>query len=181
VRRLLRPILIVLAIIFLIEAWLWDRLEPAVSWVVDRIPLKRFKQWLAHWIGKLPPGVTLFVFLVPPIALFPIKLLALWLIARGALLSAAGVFMLGKVAGVGITAFVFDATRDKLLQMAWFRAVYDRVMSWRDWAHALVDPIKHRIKLRLKLLMPKNSRRAFRLWNRIRRIRRRMHVPQAAE
>jgi hypothetical protein len=75
---------------------------------------------------------------------------------------------------------VFDATRDKLLQMAWFRAVYTTVMAWRDWAHVLVDPIKRRIKQRLRLLVPQNSRRAFRLWKRIRRIRRRMHVPQAA-
>jgi hypothetical protein len=173
----LRPVLVVLAIIFLIEAWLWDRLEPVVAWVVARIPLARFKRWLSAAISGLPPSLTLLVFLIPPIALFPLKLLALWLIARGALASAAGVFLLGKLAGVGITAFVFDATRDKLLMMPWFRYVYDHVMAWRDWAHALVDPIKRRIKLRMRLLLPAQSRRAFGLWKRIRRIRRRMHLP----
>jgi hypothetical protein len=177
VRKLLRPVLVVLAIIFLIEAWLWDRLEPVVARVVAYIPLARFKRWLSASIADLPPYLTLVVFLVPPVALLPLKLLALWLVARGALMSAAGVFVFGKLAGVGITAFVFDATRDKLLQMAWFRKVYDTVMAWRDWAHEMVDPIKRRIKLRMRLLLPQQSRRAFGLWKRLRRIRRRMHLP----
>ncbi len=30
-RKLMRPILILLAIIFPIEAWLWDKLEPIVA------------------------------------------------------------------------------------------------------------------------------------------------------
>jgi len=33
-RRLLQPIWVLLAVIFLIEAWLWDHLEPIVAWFV---------------------------------------------------------------------------------------------------------------------------------------------------
>ncbi len=47
-RRLLQPVWVLLAVIFLIEAWLWDHLEPLVAWVVARIPLQTFKQWLAE-------------------------------------------------------------------------------------------------------------------------------------
>ena len=42
-RRLLQPIWVLLAVIFLIEAWLWDHLEPIVAWVVAKIPLQAFK------------------------------------------------------------------------------------------------------------------------------------------
>ena len=42
-RRVLRPVLVFLAIIFLIEAWLWDRLEPVVARIVAIIPLTRLK------------------------------------------------------------------------------------------------------------------------------------------
>src|SRR5689334_8399077 len=45
-RRLLQPVWVLLAIIFLIEAWLWDHLEPVVARVVALIPLARFKAWL---------------------------------------------------------------------------------------------------------------------------------------
>jgi len=47
-RRLLQPVWVLLAIIFLIEAWLWDHLEPIVARVVAAIPLARFKQWLTE-------------------------------------------------------------------------------------------------------------------------------------
>lgn len=178
--RVLRPILIVLAIIFLIEAWLWDQLQPIVAWIVDRIPLEALKRRIAAWIDTLPPPATLIVFIVPLVLLLPLKFFALWLIAEGELLSAAGVLIVAKVVGLAITAFVFDVTRDKLLLMPWFSAVYYRVMAWRDWAHALVDPIKRRIRIRLRLLLPGQTRRAFRLWRRIRRIRRRMQMPATA-
>ena len=42
-RRLTRPLLILLAIVFLIEAWLWSHLEPIVAWIVARIPLRALK------------------------------------------------------------------------------------------------------------------------------------------
>jgi hypothetical protein len=176
----LRPILIFLAIIFLIEAWLWDRLEPIVAWIVARIPLEALKRRLAAWIDHLPPPATLIVFVVPFVFLLPLKLFGLWLVARGELISATGVLILAKVVGLAITAFVFDITREKLLLMPWFSVMYYRVLAWRAWAHALVAPIKRRIKIRMRLLLPGQSRRAFRLWKRIRRIRRRMQVPATA-
>jgi hypothetical protein len=33
-RRLLHPFLVLLALIFLFEAWLWERLAPVVAWLV---------------------------------------------------------------------------------------------------------------------------------------------------
>ncbi len=36
-RRLLRPLWILLALIFLLEAWLWDRVEPIIARVVALI------------------------------------------------------------------------------------------------------------------------------------------------
>ena len=36
-RRLARPFLILLAIVFLFEAWLWRHLEPIVEWIVAHI------------------------------------------------------------------------------------------------------------------------------------------------
>ena len=39
-RRLLRPFLILLALFFLLEAWLWTHLGPIVARIVARIPLR---------------------------------------------------------------------------------------------------------------------------------------------
>src|SRR6266567_113668 len=145
-RRLLQPVWVLLAIIFLIEAWLWDHLEPIVARVVAIIPLARFKQWLSDRVDALSPAMTLIVFAVPIIPLFPLKLVGLWLLTHEYWTSAVFTILFAKMLGVGVTAFVFDVTRDKLLEMAWFNRLYELVLKLRARASELVDPIKQRIK-----------------------------------
>jgi hypothetical protein len=145
-RRLLQPVWVLLAIIFLIEAWLWDHLEPIVARVVAAIPLAQFKAWLTERVDALSPAMTLIVFAVPIIPLFPLKLIGLWLLAHEYWMSAVFTILFAKLLGVGVTAFVFDVTRDKLLEMGWFEKLYEFVLALRAKAHAMVDPIKRRIK-----------------------------------
>lgn len=145
-RRLLQPFWVLLAVIFLIEAWLWDHLEPIVARVVAAIPLRAFKQWLSDRVDALSPAMTLIVFAVPIIPLFPLKLVGLWLLAHQYWLSAAMVIVAGKFLGLGVTAFIFDVTRAKLLQMAWFKKTYEFIMAMRAKAAELVNPIKQRIR-----------------------------------
>ena len=176
-RRLLRPFLIPLALVFLFEAWLWQHLAPLVAWIVARIPLRALKAAVAAFIERLPPAATLVVFVVPVLLLLPLKFLGLWMLAHGLWLGAIGVLALAKVASLGVTAFIFDLTRPKLLQLAWFRRLYERVMTWLDWAHALIDPIKRRLKTWFRIWSPKRAGRALRL---LARIRRRMRATRAA-
>jgi hypothetical protein len=145
-RRLLQPFWVLLAVIFLIEAWLWDHLEPIVARVVAWIPLNAFKQWLAERVDTLSPAMTLIVFIVPVIPLFPLKLMGLWLLAHEYWVSAIVTLVFAKFLGVGVAAFIFDVTRPKLLEMRWFRRVYHFVMMLRRKATALVQPVKLRIK-----------------------------------
>ena len=147
-RRLARPLLILLAIVFLIEAWLWSHLEPIVASIVARIPLRAMKTRIAGAIRKLPPAATLVVFAVPLAALFPLKLLGFWLLAQQQWLAAGVVLVLAKLVGVAVTAFVFEMTRPKLLQLAWFRWLYQHVLVWLAWAHRLVAPTRRRVRKR---------------------------------
>src|SRR5215470_6833413 len=145
-RRLLQPLWVLLAIIFLIEAWLWDHLEPIVARVVAAIPLHTFKQWLAERVDTLSPAMTLIVFIVPLIPLFPLKLIGIWLLTHEHWMSAFFTILFAKFVGVGITAFIFDVTRPKLLEMEWFERLYEFILALRAKATALVDPIKARIR-----------------------------------
>ncbi len=144
-RRLLQPVWILLAIIFLIEAWLWDHLEPIVAAVVAAIPLRAFKQWLAERVDTLSPAMTLVVFIVPVIPLFPLKMVGMWLLMHQYWMSAFTTILFAKMLGVGVTAFVFDVTRPKLLEMAWFEKLYEWVLALRAKCRAMVDPVKARI------------------------------------
>ena len=169
-RRLLRPFWILLALIFLVEAWLWDRLEPIVAWIVDRIPLQRAKQWLSSRIEHLSPGATLIVFVVPALPLLPLKMIGLWLLAHKYFVSAICVVVFAKLLGLGVTAFVFDVTRDKLLQMDWFRKIYEFILSARAWAHAQIEPVREGLR-RLRRRFRRRSSAGF-----VQRLRRRVHA-----
>ena len=173
-RRVIRWFWIAVALIFLFEAWLWDRLEPIASAIVAQLPLDRVKKRLAKWVEQLSPAVSLVVFAVPVGLLLPFKLAALWLLARGYWVGAVSTLMSAKIVGLGSTAFVFDATRDKLLQLSWFRALYDRLIIWRAWSHDLVDPVVQDIKKNLAALAPHRVGRGARL---MLRIRRRVQTP----
>jgi hypothetical protein len=152
--RLLRPFLILLALFFLLEAWLWTHLEPLVAWAVARIPLQRLKARIAAAIERLSPAATLVVFTVPFLVLLPLKFLEFWLLAHRHWAGAILTLLAAKLLGLGVTAFVFGVARPKLLL---------------ERAHALVDPLKERVRTWLRMLSPARAGRATRLFRRIRR------------
>src|SRR5439155_25637544 len=141
-RRLLRPLWFLVALVFLVEGWLWRQLAPVVSRLVALIALPALKARIAAWILRLPPAAALLVFLVPGLLLLPMKLMGVWMLAHGAWLGALAILLLAKVVSVGVTAFIFQVTRPKLLQLGWFRWVHDRVVTALAWAHRQIDPLK---------------------------------------
>jgi hypothetical protein len=167
-RRWLRPLWIVLALLFLLEAWLWDHLEPIVSRIVNLVPWGRFKVWLKDVISDLPPWAMLVVFVIPFIVLLPLKFLEVWLLATRQWVLAGFVLVFAKLLGLGVTAFVFDATREKLLQIGWFRSLYDWIIGLRDWADEQVAPVKARIRKWTWMMQPGRAGRF------LRRLRRKM-------
>ena len=54
-RRALKPIWVLLALVFLFEAWLWSHLAPLVAWLVDRLALPTLKVRAAARIERLLP------------------------------------------------------------------------------------------------------------------------------
>jgi hypothetical protein len=168
-RRLTRPLLILVALVFLFEAWLWEHLRPIVAWVVAWLPWRRLKAMIKAAINRLPPTAVLVVFVVPIVVLLPVKFLGFWLLAKGAWLSAMTTLVLAKFVSMGVTAFIVDVTRSKLLQLRWYRWLYEHVLAGLDWAHGLIDPIKLQIKAWFKLFGPRRAGRTLRLLWRIRR------------
>lgn len=188
-RRALRPFWVLLALLFLFEAWLWEQLAPIVAWVVDRIAWRTLKERLAAAIERLSPVATLPIFLIPIALLLPLKFAGLWMLAHGSWLGAFAVLGLAKVVSMGVTAFIFEATRPKLLQLAWFRWLYARALIGLSWAHRQIDPIKERLSARLReTLRPLAARlralawalkpvRSGRFLRRVLRLRRRLQRP----
>ena len=187
-KRLARPFWLALALIFLFEAWLWDVLQPIVGRIVNVIPWGKIKPAFVRMVERLSPQATLVVFAIPFVVLLPVKVLEFWLLAHRLWVAAIIVLVSAKLIGLGLTAFIFEATKDKLLQMAWFRRLYEFFMwarGWahekiepvkrqlREWSHETIDPIVRRLRRWRRLLQP---RRARRLLQRVMRIRRRMRA-----
>src|SRR4029077_4998618 len=172
-RRLVKPLWILLALFFLFEAWLWEHLRPLVAAVVNVIAWDRLKARFAALIEWLAPWAVLIVFVVPFLVLLPLTFLEFYLLVQRQWIAAILVLVLAKLVGLGVTAFIFDMTRPKLLQMAWFRWLYEVMLVWLAKAHALIDPIKAAIKRRMRRIMwlmkPGRSGRFFRRLARIRR------------
>jgi hypothetical protein len=179
-RRLVKPLWVLLALVFLFEAWLWEHLRPLVAWAVNLIAWDRLKARLARLVDWLPPWAVLIVFVVPFLVLLPLKFLEVYLLVRRQWIAAILVLVLAKLFGLGVTAFIFDVTRPKLLQMAWFRWLYELALRWLEKAHVLIDPIKARIRRGLRrwlwLMKPGRPGRFFR---RLARLRRRAYAQPA--
>jgi len=145
-RQLVRFLSVILALLFLLEAWLWDHLEPVVARVVNIVPWGRVKVRLRRLIDNLPPYAALTIFIIPIIVvLLPLKFLEVYVIATQGWLGVILVLVFAKFLGVGVAAFIFDVTRPKLLEMAWFEKLYQFVLALRAKAAALVEPVKRRI------------------------------------
>jgi hypothetical protein len=187
-RRLARAFWVILALLFLLEAWLWDHLQRIVARIVGGIPWGRIKPALAALISRLSPQATLVVFVVPFVLLLPLKFLEFWLLVHRQWRAGVVVLILAKLIGLGVTAFIFEVTKDKLLRMAWFCRVYEFFLWARGWAHNKVQPIRRQLREWSHEVMRPVARRlrrwrrmlrpqpASRFLERVMRIRRRMRA-----
>ena len=151
-RALMKPVWVFLAVVFLIEAWLWEHLAPIVARLLALVGWNRVKASIAAFIMRLPPPAALLLFIIPSLLLIPFKIAGFYFIAHEQFVLGAATYLLAKFVGLGVVAFIFDLTRDKLLSMAWFARFYHWVMLVRDWAHRQVDPIKRRIRAMRRLM-----------------------------
>ena len=157
--RLLKALLgWLLALLILFEEWGWEPLQRALAWV-GRLPGLR---WLENQIRVLPPYAALALFLLPTAMLLPVKLLALWLIGQGQVISGTLVILGAKLVGTAAVARLFALTRPALMQLTWFARLYTR---WIDWKEALLMQVRASWPWRLGRVM---KRRLTRRWQRFR-------------
>ncbi len=179
-RRIARPFWFLLALLFLVEAWLWDRLSAFWARVLARVPIEALRAALTRMICRLPAAVALFVFVIPGLVLLPFKLVGLWLIGTGHPLLGVLTFLAAKTAGLGAAAFIFEVTRPKLMELAWFRSVHAAFTRARAWAHRQTEPFRRRIRetgSAVRRMIQGRGGSAARL---IRRIRARARRPSAS-
>lgn len=119
---------VLLAAIILFEEWGWKPLSAALARLAEIHLVAR----LEMGVRALPPWPALVVFVVPSVLFFPLKILALWLIAGGHALSAMLLFAFAKVVGTAVYARIFQLTQPALMQLGWFARAYDWFVPWKE-------------------------------------------------
>lgn len=157
-QRVKRLFWFVLAVVFLLEAWLWDLVQPVIARIIRALPLAQLKAAIERLIERLPPWATALVIAAPDLVLVPIKLGGLWLSAKGKVILGMSIFLTAKVLGVVLTVFLFELCRPKLMQMAWFAKVYDWFVRARAWAHVQTEPARQMLAhLKQRVLSDESS------------------------
>ena len=117
-----------LALLLVFEEWGWEPLARSLARLA-RLPL-----WAAaeRWIQALPRWAALLVFVVPMLALLPIKLLALVLFGSGHRVLGLLLLLGAKLLGTAVVARLFQLTKPALMQFGWFARSYPRWQRWKD-------------------------------------------------
>jgi hypothetical protein len=123
-----------IALLLIFEEWGWEPLA-ALAARLARLPL-----WarIERWIASLPRWGALIVMGAPTLALFPIKLLALYFLGNGQAAMGTTVLVVAKLVGTALLARLFQITQPALMQFAWFAKWYPRWKAWKDGLMAQV-------------------------------------------
>lgn len=151
-----RPLMMFLALVFLLESWLWDATGALVTRLVRALPFEKYRALLVSEIERLSPLQTLSVFIIPVLVLLPIKFFALWLLAKGYIFSGILSILGAKLAGLGVTSFLFALCKPKILQLRAVAWLYHQCLYWRARAHAMVKPYTRYVRRYLALLKPRS-------------------------
>lgn len=130
--RLLKPLIAVVALALVFEEWLWDALKAQLHRLSGLPAIHRMELWLQ----ALPPWASLGVMLVPALALLPFKLAALWALANGHPVLGVLAFVMAKLTGTALAAYLFDLVRDRARLMPWFDTLYTAILRWLSAARA---------------------------------------------
>jgi len=167
------PIILVLqfaaALILLFEEWGW---RPLVE-LLGR--LSRFAPWarLERFIAGLPPYGALAVLALPTSLLFPLKFVAIYLLAQGHAFSAGALFVAAKIASTALIARIFILTKPALMRIGWFQWAHDWLMPWKEhlfaiirasWAWRYGRMVKNRVRLEAKQAWARWKPRLVAIW-----------------
>lgn len=127
-------LLSLLAVLLLVEEWLWDMLTALGRRLSAWLHLARLESWLA----TARADVAMAAFVLPLALILPVKFAAFMLMARGQIILGIGLFFAAKLFVTLLIARIFTITRSQLLSIAWFAALYGTITRWLGWAHGLI-------------------------------------------
>jgi len=133
VNRILKSVIFIIAAVYIgVDAVFFTVAKPVADWVSKR----RILEGLRAWIASLRPYPTLALFMVPLIALEPLKPVAAYLVATGHVRVDLTTFVVGEILKLVILERLFAISRDKLMLIPAFGCTYRRLCQISNWLEA---------------------------------------------
>lgn len=140
-------LLSLLAIVLIIEEWLWDALSALGHFLAYHLGLARFELWLA----QTSPYQALIAISIPILLVTPINIAAFWLLANGLILQGIALEIVAKLLGTLFVARFFTLTKKQLLTFRLIATIYNTISYWLHWAHEkIVETTVYQLAKRLK-------------------------------
>ena len=142
-----KALLSIFAILVIFEEWLWDALALAGQWISWALHLEKFDLWLSN----ASPKQALLTFLIPLIIVTPFNILAIFLLAHGAILQGVLLEIGVKLFGTLLIARIFRLVKTALLTFDWFAKIYNTISDVLHWAHDVIHQTAiYQLSLKLK-------------------------------
>jgi hypothetical protein len=140
-------VLTLLAVLLIIEEWLWEFLSACAHYLAVLLRLESVERWLS----QTAPVTALLAIMIPILIVTPINLAALWLLLHGLLLQGVLLEVFAKLLGTLLVARVFTLTKPQLLTFSAIALVYNTITTWLRWAHAkIADTAIYRLSRKVK-------------------------------
>ncbi|MGV3491129.1 MAG: hypothetical protein ACO1OG_07375 [Devosia sp.] len=127
-------VLVVVVVSAILDEIVSPVLRPVIGWLTR---LKLF-QWIGEALGRLPPYVALVTPGVPFLIIEPAKVVALWWMAAGHVITGTIGLLVAEALSVLVCDRIFHAAYAPLMRIGWFAASLNWLIGLRDAAVAWV-------------------------------------------
>jgi hypothetical protein len=135
-----------LALIFLFETWVWDKLVALARFVADRLPWAQFRDAARAFIDRMPAIFAVLLFGIPLLVSEGGAFVSVVMMATGHVFMGMALYAGMKIFGLLLVPVIFEITRDKLLALPWFAWAYEKFEALHAMARRFVEPYKQAAK-----------------------------------
>jgi hypothetical protein len=131
-----------LAIVFLIETWIWLKLVALARYVASLLPWERFRDAARRALNRAPAIVSVALFGAPLLVSEGGAFVSVVMMATGHLLLGMTLYVTMKIFGLLLVPVIFEITREKLLSLPWFAYLFAKFEALHAMARRFVAPYR---------------------------------------
>jgi hypothetical protein len=132
-----------LALVFLLETWVWRKLVSFARFVSTLLPWERFRDAARRALARMPAIVSVALFGVPLIVSEFGSFISVVMMATGHLFAGTALYLLMKALGLVLVPVIFELTRERLLALPWFAWGYAKFEALHAMAARFVAPYRN--------------------------------------